>query len=81
MSLKLSCLDFGPKTSLDPAELAGGVEGEWSLGGGAWQEGEEAPSGEHSHLGLQQGKTHPNTATGSLTKGLEGIPERGRMRR
>ena len=74
-ALKLSRLDFGPKASFDPAELTGGVQSEWSLGGEARQEGELTPGGEHRHLGLQQGEPHPNASTGTLAEGLEGIPE------
>ena len=44
-ALKLSRLDFGPKASFDPAELTGGVQSEWGLGGEARQEGELTPGG------------------------------------
>ena len=80
-ALKLSCLDLGPKASFDPAELAGGVESEWGLGGDTRQEGEVAPGGEHGHLSLQQGKPHPNASTGTLAEGLECIPEDGKWSR
>ena len=76
-TLKLSLLDFGPKTPFDPTEVAGGVERKRSLGGDAWQEGEVAPGGKHRHLGLQKGEPHPNASTGTLAKGLEGVSVKG----
>ena len=76
-ALRLSRLDLGPKASLDPAELAGGVERERGHGGDARHEGEVAPGSKHRHLGLKKGKTHPNASTGTLAKGLEGISGKG----
>ena len=72
----LSGLDFCPQAPLDPAQLTGVVEGQWKPGGDAREEGEAAPSGENRHLHLQKGEAHPNAATWTLAKGLEGVPEK-----
>ena len=52
------------------------VEGQWKPGGDAREEGEGAPSGENRHLHLQEGEPHSHTATRTLAKGLEGVPEK-----